>query len=217
MTSSGLPVRRVIAAAGLTCLAALTAACSGSTPAVAPTATVTKTVTQTAPASGQTGAGGSTGRASAPAVSNGPQPCANSALKATIGPGNGAAGSSFFPIAFTNTSGTTCTLYGYPGVSFVTAVGGGQIGAAATRNNAITPALVTLAPGAAAHATLQVVNANNYPPSRCTVVHTHWLRVYPPDQFTPLYVSFSSQTCGGGASATGILSVQTVQPGATGR
>jgi hypothetical protein len=203
----------VIAAAGLTCLAALTAACSGSsTPAAAPTATVTRTVTQTAPASD-----GSTGRASAPTVSNGPQPCATSALKATIGPGNGAAGSSFFPIAFTNTSGTTCTLYGYPGVSFVTAAGGSQIGAAATRSSSITPALVSLAPGATAHAMLQVVNANNYPPSRCTVVHTHWLRVYPPDQFTPLYISFSSQTCGGGASATGILSVQTVQPGANGQ
>lgn len=217
MTSSGLQVRRAVAAASLSCLAALAAGCSGSSsPVAAPTATVTKTVTQTAPPSSQAGAGGSTGQASAPAGPSGPQPCTTAALKVAIGSGQGAAGSSFYPIDFTNNSSASCTLYGYPGVSFVTAVGGSQIGPAATRNNAITPALVTLAAGATAHATLQVVNAGNYPASKCTIVHTHWLRVYPPDQFTALYVSFSSQTCGGGASAQGILSVQTVQPGATG-
>ena len=79
----------------------------------------------------------------------------------------------------------------------------------------MTPALVTLAAGQTAHATLQVVNASNYPSSRCTIVQAHWLRVYPPGQFSPLYISFSAPTCSGGAKATGILSVQTVQPGAT--
>jgi len=78
------------------------------------------------------------------------------------------------------------------------------------------PTLVTLAPGATAHATLQVVDANNYPSSTCTTVKARWLKIYPPDQFTALYVSFSAQTCSGGASATHILSIQTVQPGATG-
>ena len=135
-------------------------------------------------------------------------------LKAAIGSGQGAAGSSYYPIDLINNSGTTCTLYGYPGVSFVTGPGGSQIGAAATRNGTIAPALVTLTAGQTAHATLQVVNANNYPASRCKIVQAHWLRVYPPGQFSPVYIRFSAPTCGGGASATGILSVQVMQPGA---
>ena len=151
------------------------------------------------------------------AGSSGPQPCATSALKATIGPAEGAAGSSYYPIDFTSNASTSCTLFGYPGVSFVTGQGGGQIGAAAVRDSVTAPALVTVAPGAIAHATLQVVNASNYPASRCTITKAHWLRVYPPDQFTALYISFSAPTCAGSATATPILSIQAVKPGATGQ
>ena len=48
----------------------------------------------------------------------------------------GAAGSVYYPVNFTNTSDTPCGLYGYPGMSFVTAAGsiGHQIGATAQRN-----------------------------------------------------------------------------------
>lgn len=66
-----------------------------------------------------------------------------------LGPGNGAAGSIYYPIEFTNTSSVACTLYGYPGVSFVTAPGS-QAGAAATEDPTYPRALVTLAPKATA-------------------------------------------------------------------
>jgi hypothetical protein len=216
MTISGLPVRGAIGAAALGCIAALITGCgSASGPAAAPTVTVTKTVTQPARPSGSPSAS-SSGHGTSPASPGGPQPCATSALKATTGQPEGAAGSSYYPIDFTNNSGASCTLHGYPGVSFVTGQGGSQIGAAAVRDATSVPALVTLAPGATAHATLQVVDANNYPSSKCTIVKAHWLKIYPPDQFTALYVSFSAQTCSGGVNATHILSIQTVQPGATG-
>ncbi len=215
MTSSGSPVRREIAAAGLACAALLIAGCgSSSGPAAAPTVTVTKTVTQTAAPSTHPSAS-SSGQATSPSASGGPQPCATSALKVTTGAPNGAAGSSYYPIEFTNSSGASCTLYGYPGVSFVTGQGGSQIGPAASRNPTSPPTLVTLAAGATAHATLQVADAHNYPSSLCTIINVHWLKIYPPDQFTPLYISFSAQACAGGASATRILSIQTIQPGAT--
>ena len=81
-----------------------------------------------------------------------------------------------------------CTLYGYPGVSFVTAPGGSQIGPAATRNPAVPRQLVTLAPGQTAHAELQVVDAENYPPADCGLVTAHWLKIYPPNQTAPVYV-----------------------------
>ena len=47
----------------------------------------------------------------------------------------GAAGSTYLPVGFTNTSSSPCGLYGYPGMSFVTAgdSSGSQIGRASCR------------------------------------------------------------------------------------
>ncbi len=220
MTSSGFPVRRGIAAAALACTAALITGCSGSSSPAVPAAKASSTLPGPAAPSTPAGATATATATSSPTAAvapSGPQPCPASGLRAAIGSGQGAAGSSYYPIDLTNISGVTCTLYGYPGVSFVTGAGGSQIGAAATRDAATAPALVTLAAGQTAHAPLQVVNASNYPASRCKIVQAHWLRVYPPGQFTPVYVSFSAPTCGGGANATVILSVQTMRPGATGQ
>ncbi len=129
------------------------------------------------------------------------------------GGGNAAAGSSYYPIQFENTSSSPCTLYGYPGVSFVTASGGSQIGIPAKRNPTLAAALVTLSPGQTVHAELQVVDALNYPAADCGLVTAHWLKIYPPNQTVPAYVSFTAQTC---SKAASILSVQTVQTGTSG-
>jgi hypothetical protein len=190
---------------GIVCCTALLSGCGepGSS-AGAPTTTVTTTVQATGPASSGTSGGGS------PA---GPRPCATSALRATVGSGNAAAGSSYYPIDLTNTSGASCTLFGYPGVSFVTGIGGSQVGVPAARSPG-SSTLVTLAAGATAHATLQVVDALNYPASRCTVTKVHWLKIYPPGQFTALYASFSAQTCAAPHPAR-ILAIQPAAPGAS--
>jgi hypothetical protein len=127
--------------------------------------------------------------------------------------GGAAAGSTYYPVQFRNASGRPCTLYGYPGVSFVTAVGGSQVGAAATRNAATPRTVITLSPGQTVHAELQVVDAQNYRPADCGMVTAHWLKVYPPNQTAPLYVSFTAPTC---SKAKVILSVQAVRSGSTG-
>ena len=57
--------------------------------------------------------------------------CATSALKVSLGPANGAAGTVFYPINFVNTGKLGCTLRGYPGVSAVTS-SGKQIGSPAS-------------------------------------------------------------------------------------
>jgi Protein of unknown function (DUF4232) len=67
-----------------------------------------------------------------------------------------AAGTIFYPLDLTNTSGSACTMYGYPGVAFVSSPGGSVIGASARRRSPPVPALATLAPGVTAHATLAV-------------------------------------------------------------
>jgi hypothetical protein len=126
--------------------------------------------------------------------------------------GGGAAGSTYVPIDFTNSSGRACSMYGYPGVSFVTGRGGSQIGAAAARNNGFSSVPVTLAAHASAHAWLQVAEAGNYPASTCHMVTATWLRVFPPADTVPAYASHTFSACA--SSKANLLTVMPVRPGA---
>jgi uncharacterized protein DUF4232 len=123
--------------------------------------------------------------------------CSTSGLKVVVNTAQAgaAAGSTYYPIKFTNATGSTCTLFGYPGVSFSSGPGGSRIGRAAARNPAGKPVTVTLASGASAHATVQVAEAGNYSKSSCKPVTAHWLKVYPPNQVAPAYVNFTVQAC----------------------
>jgi hypothetical protein len=42
---------------------------------------------------------------------------------------------------------------------------------------------------------VQVVDALNYSKSDCKPVTAHWLKVFPPGQFTALYIKFTATTC----------------------
>jgi hypothetical protein len=206
MTPSATAARRVAAAVALASGVALLAACGSKAPPSG--GTVTKTVTRKASSPASTSAA-----PPSPSVSSSPAvpACATSELAASLGQGNGAAGSTIVPLEFRNTSSSACTLYGYPGVSFVTGPGGSQIGTSASEDNATPRQLVTLAAGSTAHALLQVAVAQNYPPSRCHLVQAHWLRIFPPGQTAPLYVKFNSATCT--AKSIRVLAVQTMAPG----
>ena len=149
------------------------------------------------------------GSAESPAAATAPAKTA----AATTPASNGAAGSTYYPLEFTNVSSAACTLFGYPGVSFVTGNGGSLIGRAASRNPAVSSTLVTIAAGGTAHATLQVVDAMNYPNSDCHLVTAHVLKIYPPNQTAPIYLSFTAPACSSRAKAIHILSVEAVQPG----
>jgi hypothetical protein len=113
-------------------------------------------------------------------------------------------------INFTNASGKACTLYGYPGVSLVSAPPYTQIGLAAKRASGTPVSLITLAPGAAGHAQLQIVDALNYPTSTCGPVKAAYLRVYPPNQTVPVYLANTSQGC---SKPVQVLTVGPVQAG----
>jgi len=146
---------------------------------------------------------------SGPAATAGLAACDTSALSVTLAGDaeGGAAGSTYVPIDFTNTSGSACTLYGYPGVSFVTGPAGTQIGAAATRASNISSVSVLVAAHATAHAWLQVAGAGNYPAATCQPVTAHWLRVYPPGNTAASYVGQSFPAC-----ADGKVAILTVMP-----
>jgi hypothetical protein len=190
------PARGAVIAAALTSTALLIAACArGPAPGSAATtpprgAPATKSADPSAAA---------TAPAASPSVSpagaGGPPACATSALRVSLGQGNGAAGSVYYPIIFANASGSSCSLYGFPGVSFVTSRRGSQVGAAALEDAAYPRRLVVLRPGASASALLRVTQAADYPPNRCDPVTARWLRVFPPNQYAPLYIRLSSQAC----------------------
>ena len=63
----------------------------------------------------------------------GPSACPTSSLQVKQGVAQGYAGGVYEVIDFTNTSGSPCTLYGYPGVSLVSGPPYTQIGLAAKR------------------------------------------------------------------------------------
>ena len=196
MTPSAQVARRAGTAAILLGTAVLAAACAsrgGSTAGSTPSSSsAAATPSQPAGATSPGAAGGSTPSPS-PSVAS----CATGNLKAAISTSQGgaAAGSTYYPVNFTNTGSSSCYLFGYPGVSFVTSPSGNQIGQPATRNPVVTPSTVVLAPGQTAHVTLQVVDALNYTKSACQPVTAHWLKIYPPGQYTALYLKFSALTC----------------------
>ena len=198
--------RAVLIAAAVASAGALLAACgssgsgSGSGPDATSTVTVTATPTPTA--------AGSTSK-----PPSGPPACDTSALTVKLGQGNGAAGSTYVPIVFTNTSSSACSLFGYPGVSFVTAPGGAQVGSAAARSSTQPAANVSLAPGAVAHATLQIVDAENFPLAACKITSVKTLKVFPPNNTVALYVTLATKTCASTAPSVRVLDIQTVASG----
>jgi Protein of unknown function (DUF4232) len=139
--------------------------------------------------------------------------CATSSLKVKQGLAQGYAGGVYQVIDFTNISATSCTLYGYPGVSFVTAPPYDQIGVAAKRATTTPVKLITLAPGATANSLLQIVDALNFPASTCHPVKAAYLRIYPPNQTASVFLANTSQTC---SKPVQILFVSAVAAGSGG-
>jgi Protein of unknown function (DUF4232) len=141
--------------------------------------------------------------------------CQSAALRVTVdtSQAGGAAGSRYYPVDFTNTSGAPCGLYGYPGLSFVTADGsaGRQIGAAAQRDPAFGKLSVRLPAKGVAHAWLQIAEAGNYPASACRPMTAHWLRVFPPGDTAARYVDVSFNACA--SASTPLLTVMPVRSG----
>lgn len=162
-----------------------TACTSASTPGA------TKTVTVTPPPSTKTVT------ASPTTAPPGPGLCRTNDLRLAVGRQNGAAGTIYYPVGFTSVSSAACTMYGYPGVAFVTSQGGSLIGAPAGRRliGGITPTLITLQPGATAHATLAISDVLLSNQCHNHQVPVSMIQVYPPDQYTALFAPFSGTGC----------------------
>jgi len=107
----------------------------------------------------------------------------------------GSAGRLFMPLEFTNISKQTCTLFGYPGVSAISA-SGAQLGDAASRFTVANPTTVTLAAGGTAYARLVYSNVftGNCKPATDKIT-AYELKVYAPDETTADDAYFDLATC----------------------
>lgn len=151
------------------------AACGGSSS----NSTTTSTTTTSSPSSSTTTTGGpSTPSTTTSTTAAGPQTCRTASLAVSIGAPNGSAGAIHYGLTFRNTGTAACTLYGYPGVSFLGG-SGQQIGDPAQRQGG-TPTTVTLAAGGSAYASV-VVTDPGIPPCSGSTAATQ-IRVYPPGE-----------------------------------
>jgi hypothetical protein len=193
--------------------AASSSASSSSAPAApmsAPAAS-SSAATSSAPAAAVSPHVVASAASSSPAVT-GPAGCATRDLQAKAGVAQGAAGSDYQVIDFTNISNATCTLYGYPGVSLAAGTPVAQIGMAASRSSVAGPTVVSLAPGQTANALLRITQALNYPSKTCSPTKTTYLQIYPPNQTTPIYLAYSSTGCS--STSVNLLTIGVVQAGA---
>jgi hypothetical protein len=125
-------------------------------------------------------------------------------------PGGGAAGSYGELLVFRNTSSRSCTLFGYPGVSFVGGGSGQQVNDPFVRDVG-TPIVVTVAPGGTAHALMLFGHPEAFPTGSCQPVQVDGYRVYPPDETTAVFVAAPQQACS--VKGVGVPRVGVVQPG----
>ena len=181
--------------AALSVLALTLAGCSSSTtagPASVPETTAAAPTMASEPATPRMPTGSPatpTGSAVAPG-------CRSAQLNASLGPPEGAAGSVYRVLIFTNTGSQACAMQGFPGVSYVAGDGGRQVGPAAERVGDAGGS-VRIAPGATASAQLQLVNVANYDAAVCRPTPVRGLRIYPPGETAALFVPVEATGCAG--------------------
>jgi Protein of unknown function (DUF4232) len=201
------PHHGALGAVGLAFAGLLIAACGSGSPGAANTVTVT--VTPSTPSASSSTSAASTPTV-APSTSATAAGCLTRYLNGTTGLTQGTAGSVYVVIRFKNLDNVPCTLYGFPGVALARGTPVTDVGQPSVESPTTARELVTLAPGGYANATLQIVDAGNYPPSTCKPVATTWLEVIPPNQTVPLNIPYSTQGCKGSQK---LLTVTAVRPG----
>ena len=128
-----------------------------------------------------------------------------------VSQGNGAAGSIYFPLQFTNLSRHACAMRGFPGVSAIDR-NGHQLGSPASWDHVVPARTVVLAPGATAHTILRYSDvAVTTAPGCHPVFSTFELRVYPPGQRSATYAAFGLEACS--HAGPSYLSVEPVRAG----
>lgn len=140
--------------------------------------------------------------------------CKVADLKLSLRDGDSAAGTTYRYLVFTNKGSRTCTIQGFPGVSYVAGDDGHQVGPAAYRVGKKGPA-ITLKPGDSAAADVGFVQVRNYDPAVCKPTEVRGLRVYPPHDYDSAFVPHAGTGCAGNPPGNQ-LTVATVKAGTGG-
>lgn len=176
--------------------AALAAACTSSESGDGSAASTSPGSTASSPPSSQAtspaGSGTSSGSPSSTSsgsVSPAADRCRADQLQLSVGGSDGAAGTITTTFIVVNTSGSSCSLFGYPGVSYLDS-SGAQVGPSAVRTTTQSPASVLLRTADAAH--FLVGNSDVIPQAGCPAsVTAPTMRMYPPDDTGSLTVGTS--------------------------
>jgi hypothetical protein len=131
-------------------------------------------------------------------------PCTHAQLDVRLGRTEGAAGSFYTPIIFENTSGTPCTLRGYPGVSSTDRAHGAQIGRSATREPSAVKTITLKAHGGTATALLRIVDTGVFDPHKCHPKTVKGLRIYAPNQTEAFFHVHTHRVCTTGDSGQSV-------------
>ena len=127
----------------------------------------------------------------APATVASTPACSTAGLVTWISYDQGAAGTFYYALNFTNLSGHACTLRGHPGVSAV-GLSNAQVGARASWGN---PGNAKLGNGATATAVLAITDVGVFPAKTCHQVMAAGLRVYPPGQSASKVIPYPFGAC----------------------
>jgi hypothetical protein len=203
--------RVVLASFAVVAVAACSGSSGGNQSSAPPTSPVTTTPASQSPSQTPTASPSPSITPTFPTTIKAAQPCATGNLSLSVGQGQGAAGTSYVPIVFTNAGSKPCTLYGFPGVSFLDS-SGHQLGVPATHTGG-AEGVVTLAPKGTANAQLGLPDTGNFTAAGCQQATSAKLQVYPPGDYGALTTDFSTTVC---TTAGGATSVTPVTPGSGG-
>jgi uncharacterized protein DUF4232 len=138
-----------------------------------------------------------------------PAECKVADLKLSLGGGDAAAGTMYRELRFTNKGTRSCTIQGFPGVSYVAGEDGHQVGPAAFRDGSKGRA-ISLRPGMTVFAPVGFVQVRNYDPAVCKPTSVRGLRIYPPHEYNSMFVSAPGTGCAGTPPGNQ-LTVQTIR------
>jgi len=133
------------------------------------------------------------------------QICKTTNLSLTAGQQEGAAGTVYQHMIFTNTGHYKCHMSGFP-TAFLYGSGGYAIGNSAAARVQPAPVDITLAPHESANTVLGYPQAGNFDPGVCSAEKSVSVKIYPPSSITALDAAVAVQWCPG-------FSESSMQPG----
>ena len=182
-------------ALGLALVALGLTACSCSVNSTTGTAATATTATPAITATSMATVAAAKAQVVTPAAPARPGRCVSSSLRASLGQSQGGAGTSQVALLLTNRSGLTCTLNGYPGVSFIAGADAHQIGAPAQPDLRVGATALTLLPGATVHVTIAVADYGNYDQQTCAPSQATGYRIIPPGSGGSLILNAPQRVC----------------------